>query len=80
MLSLLSPRLVALAGPLLILACLMAARGLLSCGDADVSFNEDFRDGQGGSIRISTGDASGESIRDPTMQGQRAQAQDQVMR
>ena len=73
-------RLVALAGPMLILACLMAARGLFSCGDADVSFNENFRDGQGGSIRISTGDDSGESTTEPTMQGQRARGQDQVMR
>jgi hypothetical protein len=45
-----------------------------------MSFNEDFPDGQGGSIRISTGDNSGESTTDPTMQGQPARAQDQAMR
>ncbi len=64
----------------LVLACLMAAHGLLSCGDADVSFKEDFHDGQGGSLRISTGDGRPEPTPDPSMQGQQALPQDQFMR
>jgi hypothetical protein len=54
----------------LVLACFMAAHGFLSCGDVDVSFKEDFHDGQGGSLRISTGDAGAEPTPDASMQGQ----------
>jgi hypothetical protein len=36
---------------------------LLSCGDVDVTFKEDFHDGQGGPLRISTGDAGADPTR-----------------
>jgi hypothetical protein len=71
----------------LLQAFLFAVSGLALCGpmdgcgdDVDVTFSENFRDGQGGSIRISSGGSSDQSNTDPNMKAQQKGAQGQLGR